>query len=363
MQILLSKDTAMTAKGDFKLNLQEQQRAIRLYTEQQWSLKRIGDYFGISPEAVRHVLIYHGIPRRFGRGGPGKTLLSENRQREACQRYVDDAQLGIHALASEYDISYKTMWEVLTRHDVQKRPAVRPRARLNDQFFDVIDSEAKAYFLGLLAADGWIEANNPKIGISLKRSDECILQTFLEFLDTTYHIYQYRSGLSGIVLWSPHMVGALRKLGFTSNKSLEHEYPPILPQWDRDFIRGCFDGDGGWAVYRIGTCTFTLNGTIPFLEEAQAKLMHYCNLRKTAINPQHDTEGVIRGRAVRASTSLGRCGQLSYGGRFQIPRIANWFYKDATIWLPRKRQKYERWLAVHGPQAIQTAFCLPPLSA
>ena len=46
--------------------------------------------------------------------------------------------------------------------------------RANDDFFDVIDSEIKAYLLGFLYADGYL-ASDGRIGIRLQIDDEEII--------------------------------------------------------------------------------------------------------------------------------------------------------------------------------------------
>ena len=52
----------------------------------------------------------------------------------------------------------------------------------NDRYFEVIDTSDKAYFLGLLAADGNISPRLTAVRIALKETDSGILEQFRKFL-------------------------------------------------------------------------------------------------------------------------------------------------------------------------------------
>src|SRR5690606_14362207 len=54
--------------------------------------------------------------------------------------------------------------------------------KINQNFFDNIDTEEKAYFLGLLCADGCNHINNTKVSLFLKESDKEILEKFKNML-------------------------------------------------------------------------------------------------------------------------------------------------------------------------------------
>jgi len=147
----------------------------------------------------------------------------------------------------------------------------RPRIhKFNEQFFEVIDTEAKAYWLGMLTADGWIEADNYCTGLSLKDSDKEHVEKFMldvghggvpvkkikrengrEFISWTAQLY------------SKTMYESLLKYGIIPSKSLvaipaDHLIPNELR---RHYWRGLTDGDGtitkhgktGWTVSLCGT--------------------------------------------------------------------------------------------------------------
>lgn len=55
---------------------------------------------------------------------------------------------------------------------------------INDSFFEKIDTEEKAYFLGLFYADGcnYINGNASRVALSLQEDDKKILEIFNNFI-------------------------------------------------------------------------------------------------------------------------------------------------------------------------------------
>ena len=68
------------------------------------------------------------------------------------------------------------------------------RFKVNDHYFDVIDNEHKAYWLGLLLADGFLSNSGhatESFGISLSIKDKYILEEFVKDLESTYTVKEY----------------------------------------------------------------------------------------------------------------------------------------------------------------------------
>lgn len=130
--------------------------------------------------------------------------------------------------------------------------------QLNENYFETINSREKAYFLGLLAADGCIHKPilkrwHIRIALVLKVEDKYIIESFAKAIDFTgnVRINTIRTGkytghqYGCIVFTSDKMAQDLAKYGITNNKSANlHSYPNIPEQYDADFIRGYFDGNG-----------------------------------------------------------------------------------------------------------------------
>ena len=142
-------------------------------------------------------------------------------------------------------------------------PVVAPPRRLwrryalDDSFFDVIDTEAKAYWLGFINADGCVHAGpvgaagwqRHGLSVKLKESDAGHLRKLKADMASESPVYTVpQRGRAGagteIVMSSPHLVESLIRLGVTPRKSL------TATPWDgpehlmRHYWRGMFDGDG-----------------------------------------------------------------------------------------------------------------------
>ena len=115
----------------------------------------------------------------------------------------------------------------------------------NDDYFETIDTEDKAYFLGLLFADGNVYTARYRVQITLANEDAYILKAFANCIGYTGKMYIDRGKYSKLILPSKKMCADLTKLGCTPNKSLTLQFPTEVPNdLMNHFIRGYFDGDG-----------------------------------------------------------------------------------------------------------------------
>ena len=124
----------------------------------------------------------------------------------------------------------------------------------------------------------------------------------------------------------------LTNLGCMPCKSLILTWPEYLDnKLQSHFLRGYFDGDGslyskkpnktnyvnyGWQI------TSTDKFCLKVKEIIESKLLIHCS--KSLSCPKTN----------QITTTL------SIGGNKQVLKILNWLYKDATIYLPRKYNKY-----------------------
>jgi hypothetical protein len=130
---------------------------------------------------------------------------------------------------------------------------------LNENYFESVDNETKAYWLGFIYADGFITKRKPGhgqnvLGITLAEKDH--VERFCESIGTNKPVKTYKKirGYSEesvehkIALISNKLVSDIEKLGVVENKTFLLESIPKIPEeYVRDFIRGYFDGDG--SVY------------------------------------------------------------------------------------------------------------------
>lgn len=128
---------------------------------------------------------------------------------------------------------------------------------LNESFFDTIDTEEKAYWLGFIMADGCVasDANckECRLVITLKNADRDHLRKFSKAIAYNGKILDkelndkrgFTTYSSTIRINSKKVCSSLKKYGVVSRKTGKEIIPENIPkELIRHFIRGFFDGDG-----------------------------------------------------------------------------------------------------------------------
>lgn len=153
-------------------------------------------------------------------------------------------------------LSLKTVLEKLNLFDT-----TRTSKKYNEHIFDTIDTEEKAYWLGYIYADGYI--NNPKprttgqidynFELCSKGDDIEHMKKFANFIELENPLKITKADNKGhtrcrVCLSSRHLWETLNSYGCTPKKSLTLKFPNESIFKDlsliRHFIRGYFDGDG-----------------------------------------------------------------------------------------------------------------------
>ena len=157
------------------------------------------------------------------------TKISEDKYIEIVKLYKEG--LSSVEIAKSYGVTHKTITKILDKCGIQRRNGGRRRYKLNENYFDDIDTPNKAYILGFLYADGSNSESKCTISMSLQEEDGYILEKIrkeigsekpLEFLDySNKHDggYNYKNQYR-LLMFSRHMCDALKDKGVVPNKSL-----------------------------------------------------------------------------------------------------------------------------------------------
>ncbi|MCR8648456.1 hypothetical protein [Leptospira interrogans] len=146
--------------------------------------------------------------------------------------------------------------------------------KVNDNYFCSIDSQKKAYYLGWLITDGWVNGvvqqndkvyKSNKIGLKIKIGDIDVLEDFKKELDTDSPIKYFKkrppqllknkiTGKTSIIkageqvcleVYSHQMQLDLAQYGIVPKKTYTVTFPKKLPiQYYPGFIAGVISGDG-----------------------------------------------------------------------------------------------------------------------
>ena len=209
---------------------------------------------------------------------------------------------------------------------LEKKQRNRKRKyEVNDNFF-ISETEESFYVAGFIASDGCIYKN--EICIKLSTNDKKHLEKINRLLKSNRPIRDYNneySGASVLRVSSKQLIKDLKKFNIVPCKSLTYEFPDWLKEHSlkHHFMRGYFDGDGSFYLnkqYNEKVC-FGLRGTEKFLLDYRSILEKECGFE-----PRKNKMPISS-----------KCYQLGYGGNRNIVNITNFIYKDATVFLERKK--------------------------
>jgi len=222
----------------------------------------------------------------------------------------------------------------------KKRPW---KYNVNHDFFEIIDNEEKAYWLGFLYADGSIRIYRAKdnrndryysrstLELGLASRDIKHLEKFRSAVAPENPIlYQYNEDLNEtrrIIINSHKLCADLVDKGCIPNKTLSLTFPDslILPdELTRHFIRGFFDGDGSFC----------------YVGEWDSPRLSFCGTRNM-IDTIYDIFDLNY-----AKTFYRKVWYITVSDRDIIASIIKYMYNDSNIYLNRKKQKTNRFLGI-----------------
>lgn len=83
----------------------------------------------------------------------------------------------------------------------------------NEHYFDIIDCQEKAYWLGFFAADGYNHVDKGCIEVRLHKQDKEILEKFKSCIKADNPIGLYKQTYCNLNLYSQHLCNKLLIMG------------------------------------------------------------------------------------------------------------------------------------------------------
>lgn len=205
----------------------------------------------------------------------------------------------------------------------------------NNDFFEKIDNERKAYWLGFLYADGCVSIGirgQIHIILILHPKDQYIIEEFIRDLESNRVVKYSKEGYASLRFGCTKMGKDLIKLGCVPKKSNILKFPSkdIVPDYLLNhFIRGYMDGDGCISTYtRLRknkktpnvVCEIKFIGTYDMLYG----IKKFFKSDKDVLINKHSPKSC----------------QISFAGK-KYKKYVDLLYKDATIYLKRKKEKWD----------------------
>lgn len=273
---------------------------------------------------------------------PQNNKLTDEQKDELVKSYIPGQTTSV-SLAKKYGIHKSSVKGLLRRRGVELYNVKNKKKRqykLNDNLFENIDTEEKAYFLGLMYADGYNDKYGRGFAIALQEQDFNILIKFNLFLQTDRPLSFYKkknknhSSVYKLICNSKKMSQDLSLKGCGNKKSLTLQFPTedqVPKHLIRHFIRGYFDGDGCFSTYQ----TKNLNNIVKRYNISIVATRQFAKRLSEICDEFIQVPFVIYKKPEQKCI---RWFQLS--GRKSCYKFLEWIYQDATVYLYRKHDKF-----------------------
>jgi hypothetical protein len=225
------------------------------------------------------------------------------------------------------------------------------KSSVNLNWFEEIDTEAKAYFLGLIFADGCIHIPNSGrsskvLSIKLKEEDGYILDKLASFITPERKSRLVKPSTKSLgngfmYQWavnSDKIFEDLIKLGLHPRKSTELKLrvPLLNKELLKHFVRGFFDGNGYISLsdkkvsnkYTYNSATFGIISTSKcFLEDIQELIFQETGVLISITEDKKEGK-LTKYRLVTSSLKSVKC-------------LYSFLYGDSNLFLYRKKSKFD----------------------
>lgn len=238
----------------------------------------------------------------------------------------------------------KTIYAWLEKHGIDTSETGSQGARkhfYNENYFKKIDTERKAYFLGFILADGCVyfgtNKNSYRFQMNLQAQDRYILEELQKDIESDYKIQDKQFGcskngdpilISLLKINSSKLCEDLMSLGVVPRKSMRQEMKKdLIPdKLIKHFIRGYFDGNGSCSIRKNSISLDFLGSKTICLQIDEYLKLNKINKNVLYGNKKNELYGL---RINNTDNKI----LLYY-----------YLYKDATIYLKRKKEKFDKFL-------------------
>lgn len=251
-----------------------------------------------------------------------------NIELENIIKFYEDCK-SIRKTAEKFNRKSDTISIHLKKSNIKNFIPKEIKISMNENYFDNIDTEAKAYFLGLLMADGYNSGKFCRITLI----DKEILEVMKREIEITGRIYEHKPKISDVSKKTQYILNIpseklckkLIELDVIKRKSHFTKFPNINKNLRRHFIRGVFDGDGCIGIYP-NRSIFTIIGNVDLIQGIQDIISEECKIDKNKLlNNKRDKVNIV---------------SLRWSSISDLLKIQHYIYDNSYIFIDRKREKF-----------------------
>lgn len=295
------------------------------------SCRKIGKLLGISETTVFAVLKRNNIELRT-KGGIKKLNIEDIKN-----DYINN-HMTLNSIAKKHNVSLETIRRYLLKEGVHLRSiSEHYNPNLKHDFFNKIDNEYKAYFLGFLITDGNISSPDNKnnkptksVRLSLNSVDKYIIEEFKTQLNLSENknIIDDNRGCSTLTIYSNPMCEDLEKYGVVCNKTWKTYLPKLDEYMMPHLIRGLIDGDGWITKFKTS-------------KNKKGYGLGFCGNKELVLELRDylcDKLDIYRVK----ETIKDKLYSVKWGSKNDILKICEYIYSDSNVYLTRKYDTYKQ---------------------
>lgn len=283
------------------------------------SIKKISEDVNLGYTKVYRILKSNNIQMR----GP-KSQLDPNQIISLYKSGLSSTKIG-----QMYNVCTHTITNLLNKYNIPRNNLYH-NINLIANYWEVIDTKDKAYFLGFLIADGNVIGNAVRLSLNIK--DEEILEVFSRVTHNENKLHHDSRNCVIFGVKRQQWVNDLAKYGIIPNKTRTVTEPIISDELMPHLLRGLIDGDG-WVTssHKIGFC-----GNLQSVTQVQNYLVNKLNVYNVKIIQCRKSELYM----------------IQWASKKDFLSICEYIYKDKEDFYLKR--KYNNYLIVNGNTEVIT---------
>ena len=247
-------------------------------------------------------------------------------------QYYKSRPMTFDELVNKFGICSPTIGKILNKYHIKRYTKSQLYSPdLVEDYFSVIDSQIKAYFLGLIITDGCLYSKNgkaPIVTLTLHEQDSYLIEKFLKEIHSNKKVTSDGRGCSEISISSSKMVSDLRKYGLLERKSLYAVFPNNLDtEYYPSLIRGIIDGDGSISFYARKS------------RKSHIKAIRLCSGNEKflldVVDFLHSIVGIDTVNTYKEKNNLW---SIAYRKTSSLIKLIDYLYSDADVYMRRKKE-------------------------
>ena len=314
---------------------QEQLTFIKNLLDNDWSVAKICKEYGLDKTAIKKRISLNDWQCHKSDRENRLTLKELQEMKKAL-----DEGATVEEVAKQYRVSVNSVINRQVNNKWDRGHGRKSKYNFNENYFDEIDCDKKAYWLGFLMADGYITSKRNRnrrneaqsFGCTLSVKDIGHLEKFKKCLESDHPIHIYKRTNSTfangedscrLLIGNQHTVDSLKKWGIVENKTFFCKMPNIEDKYKMAFIRGYSDGDGSVYIQKNRKFGWCLTGTKELLD-SMLKILEKSDLKLEQRWPERENNNW----------------SVTIYGKVQVPMLLDKVYENASVYLDRKYEIY-----------------------